>query len=256
MTCRPIVLRETEEFLRLLCEVFELDLVQARHVFYNEPLYNIKRKWALFVDGRMASILSTSPLEFGFGRAIGIAGVATRPEHRGKGLAEQLLTVALAQAERDGEGPAVLFAHQAGLYERVGFRHTDSVIRAQLRLEEMPRDHTSLSYAEIRSRYDAWSEESPLRLRRDEARWSVWEWTLKDPVPAPGGYIALEPMVIREAVFDPAMAAWPVPPDCPWYGLESMTARLGVPVLSSEPALMVMTRNMPEGMEMFMTDQF
>lgn len=53
-----------------------------------------------------------------------ITGVATPPEHRGRGIASWLLWQALAEARRDGLGSASLQASRAGapLYERIGFR--------------------------------------------------------------------------------------------------------------------------------------
>lgn len=53
-----------------------------------------------------------------------ITGVATLPEHRGRGIASWLLSHALAEARREGLTSASLQATKAGapLYERIGFR--------------------------------------------------------------------------------------------------------------------------------------
>ena len=78
---RPIRLDETDAFLRILCTVFELDFFRAQGLFREEPLFDIDRKWALFERGEMVSILTTTPLIFGWGKANGIAGVAALITH-------------------------------------------------------------------------------------------------------------------------------------------------------------------------------
>ena len=88
---RPIHRQEADTFLELLCKVFALDLARAKHVFFKEPMFDLERKWALFEDGKMLSILTTTPLQFGFGKAFGIAGVATEESARGRGLGGQIL---------------------------------------------------------------------------------------------------------------------------------------------------------------------
>jgi GNAT superfamily N-acetyltransferase len=64
-----------------------------------------------------------------------VSGVATPPEHRGRGLAGRLLWRALAQARDDGHRSASLRASRAGapLYERLGFRDFGAVEMWELR---------------------------------------------------------------------------------------------------------------------------
>ncbi|MBI3721533.1 MAG: GNAT family N-acetyltransferase, partial [Fimbriimonas ginsengisoli] len=163
---RPICEAEAEPFLALLCGVFDLDVSRARGVFFNEPFFDLKRKWALFEEGRMVSILTTVPLSFGWGAAIGIAGVATAKEHQRKGKATQLLEAVLAQAERSQEAAAFLFARETGFYERCGFRALDIVVRARIRSHPEPRPPDPMEIDEVVRRYDFWSGENPDRLRR------------------------------------------------------------------------------------------
>ena len=72
---RPIRLDETDTFLQILCDVFGLDFFRAQGLFKEEPLFDLSRKWALFEGDEMVSILTTTPLIFGWGREIGRAHV-------------------------------------------------------------------------------------------------------------------------------------------------------------------------------------
>jgi GNAT superfamily N-acetyltransferase len=69
------------------------------------------------------------------GEDCGISGVATPPEHRGRGLASWLLWQALAGARERGHRSASLRASKAGapLYERLGFRDLGFVEMWELR---------------------------------------------------------------------------------------------------------------------------
>lgn len=251
---RPIVQREAAEFLSLLCNVFELDFKRAEGVFFSEPLFEIDRKWGLFVDGRLATILTTVGLEFGWGRAIGIAGVATRRDVRGSGLASRLLEEVLSHAERSGEGPAMLFAADPRLYERLGFERIDWVVRgglAGLREVEQP---PILDHDAIKTLYDRWAADSPDRLRRDDRRWAYWQWSLRTCVPIPKGYVCFEGDMIREMFGEVEQA--PIGDRCEWFGLESMLAVLGIQLKSTKREIALMGRNVPGSPQMFLTDQF
>lgn len=251
---RPIVMSEAETFLRLLCEVFDLDLQRASGVFFREPFFDIHRKWALFEDGRMASVLTTVPLEFGWGRAIGIAGVATGDSDRGKGLAAALLRSVLDSAERAGEGPAYLFAKRTELYERVGFKVLDEVIRAPLEGCGLTEDPEELPTACVQEAYERWSGEDPLRLCRDERRWRFWSWNLRFAEPFGEGYIVNEGGVVRECI--PGVGVWPVSSLDEWYGLRSLADRIGVPYRVAQHEMHVMGYGTSYVPQMFLTDQF
>ncbi len=252
---RRIEAGETAEFLALLCRVFGLDPVRAQEVFYTEPFFDLDRKWAVFEGGRIVSILTTTPLLFGWGRAIGIAGVGTDADERGRGHGLRLIEAVLEAAEQEGEGPALLFAHQTGLYERAGFEAVDEVVRAPIASSEQEPEET-LPFDEVRRLYDAWAAGSPARLRRDDARWDYWRWTYRSCEPFGGGYVCHEPAVCREAVVDGAHPAWPVGTPCDWFGLRSMIAELAVPVGTIHPELLLLARNVPTPPRLFMTDQF
>ncbi len=253
---RTIQKSEAPDFLRLLCEVFSLDFQRASSVFFAEPLYDLNRKWAAFEDGVMQSILTTTALEFGWGAAIGIAGVATRPERAGQGIGTQLLERVLQASENRGEGPALLFAHRESLYTRVGFETLDRVLRGSVAAEPEMTELGEMSTIEIHERYREWAEGSPNRMRRNDARWRFWSWGLRVCDRVGDGYLCLEGTTVREAVGQMPTDVWPVPKGTEWIGLSSLTEKIGVPLLASNADLYFMGRGFTEVPEMFLTDQF
>ncbi len=255
--CRPITRgAEEEAFLTVLCKVFDLEIERARVVFFNEPFFDLGRKWALFEDGRIATILTTAPLEFGWGRAVGIAGVGTLPESRMRGHATRLVAEALDKASRDREGAALLFANSPRVYERAGFTVLDEVVRCDLAYQRNQPPAEALTNDEVRETYGKWAEGDDDRLRRDDRRWRYWEWVSRPCEPYGGGYICHEAMLCREAVVYTREDAWPVMPGSQWTGLKSMTSRLGVPAGPPRHELWLMGRGFPRVPQMFMTDQF
>ncbi|MBS1709617.1 MAG: GNAT family N-acetyltransferase [Armatimonadetes bacterium] len=250
--CRPIRQGEEEEFLSVLCGVFDLDTDRARIVFYNEPFFDLDRKWGLFEAGKMVSILTTTPLEFGWGPAVGIAGVATLPEARSKGLAGRLVDECLRAA---GE-PALLFAERTRVYERAGFKVLDEVVRCDIQVQEDQQETDVLATTEVHDLYAAWAEQDIDRLRRDERRWRYWEWVSRPCEPFSGGYICHEAMLCREAIVYGSHDSWPVMPGSQWVGLRTMVARANVPAGPPLHELWLMGRDVPRVPQMFMTDQF
>lgn len=253
---RTIDESEAEQFLHLLCLVFNLDIDMARSVFSSEPMFDLHRKWCLFEDGEMRTILTTTPLIFGWGRAFGIAGVATRPEYRRRGYGQRILEHVLAHGKENGEPAALLFAHETKVYERVGFKMLDEVVRGRLVTDAEPGVGPVLTDEEIHGVYDAWAEADDYRLRRDALRWKYWSWVLRTCERANGGYICLEPGLCREAILEPSLDRWPLPEDTEWTGLASMTDRFAVPLKDKRHVLHVMGAGMSASPQMFMTDQF
>jgi predicted acetyltransferase len=254
---RPIQSSDAEAFLRILCDVFQLNHAQATRIFHRDPNLDWNRKWALFESGRMTTILTTSPMQFGWGKAVGIAGVATLPSERGRGLAACLIQEVLAHGEAHGEGPAMLFAHEEGLYRRCGFEVADRVIRGEVIASTAARPADRLlSLEEVQELYAVWAADSAARLQRTERSWRSWTWTMKHCVARPGGYVCVEPATIREAILEPSPEGCPVDPGHSFYGLARMAESLQVPLKWRREELLVMTRSFPHPPEMFMTDQF
>ncbi len=239
-----------------MCKVFDLEVTRAQAVFYKEPLFDLDRKWALFEDGQIVSILTTVPLIFGWGRGFGIAGVATREDRRGLGYAGMLLERACAHGEAIGELASYLFANELGVYERNGFKVVDAVVRGPIeRVGEM-RVPPMLDGPAVEARYAEWCLQDPNRLRRDEQRWRYWRWSLRVCTEFGDGYLCSEGTVIREVVLDKRVAPPWTTPEVEWLGLESVTNTLGIPLRERHFELHVMARNAPPGLAMFMTDQF
>lgn len=252
---RPISGTEADDFLKLLCEVFDLDFGLARSIFFQEPFFELKRKWALFEDRVMTSILTAVPLEFGWGTAFGIAGVATCKTQRGKGHASKLMQAVLRASEDAGERVAFLFAREPKIYESVGFTTVDRVVRARID-GDSAESAAALTHDEVREAYGKWSMGHPNRLRRDEKRWAYWSWNMRLATAMGGGYVCIEGDTIREAVpFErETVEEWPRGTE--WFGLDSMARKIGVPMINPQPELFLMARGTREPPELFMTDQF
>ena len=253
---RSIHLGETHEFLRLLCDVFDLNFERATGVFHNEPMFDIDRKWALFEDGQMSSILTTVPLQFGWGTGIGIAGVATRADRRGKGLAERLLQHVLEVSTNSGESCALLFAKEIGLYKRLGFEVVDEVVRANIEASASFNLEDIVEFDGVRALYSNWSQANPNRLRRDDRRWKLWHYHFRVCSRNGNGYVCHEGTVIRECLQLAEPVNWNVASNSEWLGLRSMARMLSLPLQNEVRDTYFMARNAPDLPQMFLTDQF
>jgi N-acetylglutamate synthase-like GNAT family acetyltransferase len=255
MEIRPIRAGEAEKFLDLLCSVFGLDMHRAHRIFFTEPMFDLSRKWALFEGEEIISILTTVPLEFGWGKGMGIAGVATKEGCQGKGYARQLMEVVIATGENSGEGAAMLFARNPALYARLGFTTIDEVVRGPVECE--PEEETEiLDFHAVQQIYDSWALQNPARLRRDVRRWGYWRWNLRICTKIGDGYLCGEAGMVRECVTFRPVHKWPLVPDTEWFGLKSMATQLGMHLKREEHELYFMARNAPCTPQLFMTDQF
>ena len=254
---RPIQESEAETFLELLCGVFSLDYSRARGIFFTEPLYDLKRKWALFEGREMVSVLTTSPLIFGWGRAFGIAGVATKPDRRREGHASKLLERVFHESSLMGETGALLFAKDLSVYERNGFEALDRVVRAPLVLAPEEKLPASYDHQQVHCLYDKWAEAHGDRLRRDARRWRYWGWHYRVCSPFQNGYLCTEPGVLREAIYETPVPSLALPNGTEWFGTTFMADQLEIPLAASPTVdLYLMGRNIPGVPQMFMTDQF
>lgn len=253
---RPIRLDEAETFLRLLCDVFELDYGRAHGVFMSEPFFDLDRKWALFEGGQMRSILTLTPLRFGWGAAVGISGVATHPRARGQGLAGRLLAAALDFASSRGEEAAYLFADDPRLYFRLGFVEVDRRVRGPILRDPEEPLGPPMDFETVHSLYEAWANEDLDRLRRSEGHWRLWKWHMRSCEKAGKGYICHEAGLVREAIGLGVRAGWPVVPEAEWNGLAGVTEALAVPLRGRVEESYLLARGTRRVPQMFLTDQF
>lgn len=254
MEFRTIRPDEADNFLRLMCSVFSLDFERARAVFHSEPFFDVKSKWAAVFRGEILACLTTVPLRFGIGGAIGIAGVGTREDARGRGLASDLLRTALAACHKECEGRALLFARDERIYARLGFEVLDDVVAAPMGDPEIKVDCPPASFEFVRSTYDRWAAEHPLRLRRDDRRWRYWSWSSKQPIKVGDGYYAMESPRIRELL--PNYTGSITRDRQEFYGLRSMVESMGLSSPATTGDLVLMGKGFTEVPQMFMTDQF
>lgn len=250
---RTIRQEECEEYLTVLCDAFNLDHGRARTAFFGEPYFALDRKWALFDDRGMVSILSVVPTEFGDGKGIGIAGVATIEDGRGKGFATDLLKFVCTFYADRGEGKALLFARDTALYERAGFSVLDRVYLQPLALGR-PSRPDPIDKVQIMRIYGEWSEQDKRRLRRDDARWAYWSWTFRTPLALGSGYFCYESGRLREVL--PAYLRLPVSEPTDYYGTGEMAKELGIELSNPTVDLLLMGAGFDYVPQMFMTDQF
>lgn len=254
---RPIRESEAEAFLQLLCDVFGLDFERANGLFFEDPMFDLRRKWALFEGQEMVSALTTTPLEFGWGRAYGIAGVATREDRRGEGHAGKLLERVHKEAQRMGEGRALLLAKELGLYDRLGFQALDRVVRAPLATIPEGEVPAAMHVEEVRAMYAAWADGHPDRLRRDRKRWTLWKWHFRQCTPFVDGYLCFENDTLREGLWSEPQRAIPLPAGTEWFGTTLVADMLEIPVAAPPTVeLYLMGRDVPGVPQLFMTDQF
>lgn len=253
---RTIKESEGEDFLELMCDVFGLDFNRAYDVFFTEPFFDLNRKWAIFEGKEMVSVLTTAPLEFGWGRAFGVAGVATRKSRQHEGYAGRLLERVCKEGARRGEPAALLFARQIDLYEKLGFEPIDRVVRGTVAICEGETSSETLDSAVVVAKYDLWSNAHKDRLRRDSVRWRYWNWHLRTCTHYKDGYVCDELDTVREIVCSGAVGAVPVRVGTEWLGTAFMTDQLEIPLEGAQEEMILMGRGVPGIPQMFMTDQF
>jgi GNAT superfamily N-acetyltransferase len=251
MTIRTIHENEAEEFLKLLCEVFDLDFHRARGIFFREPFYELRRKWAAFHEGRMIACLTTIPLVFGDGTAAGIAGVGVHPHYRGRGIASEMLQFV---AQHGDEKRLLLFAKDPRLYHKVGFQILDHVISSPLPFNPNAQTSQRADFNHVHATYQAWAEAQPNRLRRTPKRWELWTWQMKSCFHLGTGYFCTDGDRVRELL--PEFHPLPFPEPISWYGLESMAHLLKIPLTQPRREVLLMGLGFAEPPQMFMSDQF
>jgi len=250
---RTIKDNECEDYLHVLCDAFELDFDRARTAFFSEPYFSLDRKWVLLQKQKIVSILTVVPIEFGDGKGIGIAGVATVADRRDHGHATGLLNYVCDHYSKGGANKALLFARSESLYLKAGFSELDKVY-----LQPLPAGRATqprqLEKETVRDLYDHWAKQDARRLRRDDDRWKYWSWTFKTPVALGNGYFCYESNRIREMI--PALERLPISELVDFYGPGETAKDLGIEITNATYDLLLMGRGFDYIPRMFMTDQF
>lgn len=134
-------------------------------------------------DATIVSCLGRIPMAQYFGGKsvpmLGIAGVATPPEHRGKGFAKQMMAEAVKEAAADGFPLSVLYASTQPLYRSVGFEHAGYRFVSKLPMQtlgvcERARDVVKIGDAEmpeVKACYAEFASAFPGMVDRTEYIW-------------------------------------------------------------------------------------
>ena len=186
-------LDESEEFLQVICAGFNLDRRTARRFFYDDPYYEVNQRWGLWLrhwsEWKLVSVLTAVPLTIRIGaRAVpcyGIAGVATLPEYRRRGLASELLRATVDALRAAGVPLAILQAFDHKFYRKHGWETVGYLPQIRLAPAQLPRynapplrraypdDHEA-----VMRLYDACGARYTGSLVRDERRWEYLFWNL------------------------------------------------------------------------------
>ncbi len=251
LAVRKVRKDEEDAYLALLCRAFGLNLGQSALAFYSDPLFSRRERWALFDGRELIGSVSTLEMTFGRGGVTGISNVAIQPERRGQGLAQRMLEHVLDQV-----GPACLFANQPDLYQRLGFKVVDEVIRGTL----PTRDHggvlEKVNASAARDVYRRWSSEDNRRLVRDDARWTYWTWAKGVAFALGNGYVKLDSGSTREIIASKDGFPLDLSGTVDWIGLREVTRDMDIPVENGQFELLFMTWGIDWVPRMFLTDQF
>lgn len=116
---------ELEDMLELMCRAFDLDVDQARDIFYSDPLFDLLERRVLVEGKKLVSCLTIVPGVFVLGGAriplAGIAGVATDEAFRRKGYAAALLRDTILLLHQKKVPLAMLFPFSARYYRKFGW---------------------------------------------------------------------------------------------------------------------------------------
>jgi predicted acetyltransferase len=154
------------------------------------PLWDLRRTWAAFDDGRMCGTFRSWATDItvpGGGQlpATAIAGVSVLPTHRRRGILRGMVAAEHAAARERGEALSLLWAAEYPIYGRFGYGpacHDASwalTTRATGFHDPAVADAGSVALVEpseeavdtIRGIFEAWRPRQPGEIRRRDYRW-------------------------------------------------------------------------------------
>ena len=174
---------ETDAFLALMCEAFEMEFEAAKSVFYADPYFEPDNKYVLRIDGEIVSCLTAAAHTCWIGDAVvrvaGVAGVATRQGFRRRGLAGLLITDTVRALTARGFQIGALFPVIRDYYrcfgwETAGVRHTARQMAAEPAGSRELADVRKATEADIPALahlYNRAASGRAMHLLRDEKRW-------------------------------------------------------------------------------------
>jgi len=125
MEIRPIKKSEFDELKRVNRQAFVLTEERVNRWFTKD--FDLSRTRALFVDGRMQSLLEIIPFQAWFNdKKIpmgGISGVASPPESRRKGYVRKLMEYSLKDMKEKGFPISTLYPFSFDFYRKFGWEH-------------------------------------------------------------------------------------------------------------------------------------
>ena len=94
-----------------------------------------------FIDGQLAAKVATLPFEQNIRGVIkpmgGVAGVATYPEFRRRGLVRQLMTAFFAKMRDNGQSISALYPFSESFYERFSYVTTNNNLRVKVQTKTL-----------------------------------------------------------------------------------------------------------------------
>jgi predicted N-acetyltransferase YhbS len=186
---------ELEEALQLQGRVFGLSADYFRTLAAKDPLFDRENVFVAKVDGKVVSHVQVFPKLVRLAGAQvwmgGIGGVATDPDYRGKGLASELLKMAIGSMKRRGMETSVLFTGIQDFYRRLGWEVASGINRYTLSVDKAPSEVPGYStrpfsredLGAVASIYEEQNANRSLSVIRSE---EIWDLQLRHPqAPAP-----------------------------------------------------------------------
>jgi predicted acetyltransferase len=184
MEIRAVRSEELDAMLALMCEAFSLPYTPARELFYRDPYFDSAKKRVLVEDGQIISCLTIIDATLWLGQAPvrvgGVAGVATRPDHRRRGYAARLLAATLPVLAEQGYGFSALFPYSYDYYRRLGWERAGTHYRLTFAPAVLPafadarhvRAALPSDRADVARLYETRSRHRTGHWLRDEKRWN------------------------------------------------------------------------------------
>ncbi len=174
---------ETDAFLEVMCEAFEMEFEAAKPIFHADPYFDPRNKYALKIDTKIVSCLTVVDRECWIGGALvrvaGIAGVSTRKEFRGQGLAGLLLAETVRDLTARGFHLSALFPILRDFYRRYGWETAGNQVTAGTLEAPVAADTsevevgpaTEADTAALARLYNLAARGRAMRCARDGKRW-------------------------------------------------------------------------------------